>query len=266
MELVYFSQGQGCRLWVACLQQRAPVPESAGLRLRKRLRVTSSLCVRLRVTSSLCVRSACLVLEEEQSQPGRADGQGHLLPRGAEGLGSVRGPGRAAALGEADAALQGWPNEPLLGVLAHNLLLPGATPPAEGPQTEDPGGGATSYSPTRAFEPLGSLNPSCFIHKITIALPSEVVRVRRENIVEGACELFCAVHVHVSFLASSPVGAGPAVPVGACQNQDLGAPQRQPGPEGVSTACGTEEADSTAVSSVLSTPQGASHPWAIPGR
>ena len=60
-----------------------------------------------------------MVLEEEQSQPGRAKGQGHPLPHGAEGLGGARGPGRAAALGEADAALQGWPAELLRGLLAH---------------------------------------------------------------------------------------------------------------------------------------------------
>lgn len=102
-----------------------------------------------------------------------------------------------------------------------------------------------------------------------IAPSSEVVRIRRENIVEGACELFRAVHVHFLCLTSSPVGAGPAVLVGACQNQDLGALQRQPCPEGVSMACGTKEADSMAVPSVLSTPQGASHPlgysWGLGG-
>lgn len=59
------------------------------------------------------------------------------------------------------------------------------------------------------------------------------------------CAPFCAGPIHLLSLISSPVRAGPDVLVGACQNQDLGAPPVQPRPsKGKSKACRTREADS----------------------
>lgn len=51
--------------------------------------------------------------------------------------------------------------------------------------------------------------------KITVASP-QVVRIRKENVVKGSCELSSAVCLHFVFLISSAVGTGPAA--GGCLN------------------------------------------------
>ena len=123
---------------------------------------------------------------------------------------------------------------------------------------------------------LSSLNLSFLIHKIMTTPSSEVVRIRRENTVEGACALstvlstLCGVHVLCcprSFLVSHlflcgswaclfwlrPVRTGPwGTPIAALS-------------EGASAAGGTKESDSIAISSGLSTPQGPSSPGLLLG-
>lgn len=51
------------------------------------------------------------------------------------------------------------------------------------------------------------------IGKIIVASP-QVVRIRRQNVVKGSCELSSAVCLHFAFLISSTVGTGPAA--GGC--------------------------------------------------
>nr|XP_019606610.1 PREDICTED: transmembrane protein 269 isoform X1 [Rhinolophus sinicus] len=76
-----------------------------------------------------------------------------------------------------------------------------------------------------------------------IAPSPKVVRIRRKHTVKSAlCAISCWAHPFFLFLISSPVGAGPADLIGACQNQDLGTSQPQPcSSEGVSEACRIKE-------------------------
>nr|KAF6378744.1 hypothetical protein mMyoMyo1_009666 [Myotis myotis] len=103
----------------------------------------------------------------------------------------------------------------------------------------------------------------------TIALSPEIVSIRREHTVKAPCEIVYAIHIHFVCFSPlpSPVGAGPAALVGACQIQNLEALQLQSCPEGVSVACRTEEAASAVGPCCASFPSGSlsplGHSWGV---